>query len=189
MSIPFRAPRPSWDQGDIVQDVYFPGPDSKLPAVLVTPACDLEQGKVSLWTFVGLFPDTAVVREIVQREKGSLPVDEDGLVVQPSARQRGHLEKKLQELMTQRYYRYHWLPLKIGNEHGHVADFSFVTSLPIEEIQGKTVRLFSMNSSWREELPARFAAYMGRVGVEEYSQAELGGHLQRLVGTAVKPTA
>lgn len=186
LSEPFSTPRPSWDQGDIVDGVYFPGPDAKLPAVLVTPACDLEQEKVSLWTFVALFPDTAVAGDIVQREKGSLPVGEDGLVSQPTTKQRTHLERKLRELMTQRFYRYHWLPLKIGDQTGHVADFSFVTSLPSAEVSKKAARLFSMNSSWREEVPARFAAYIGRVGVEDYPAETSSGHLERLVGSVVK---
>jgi hypothetical protein len=168
-----------------VDRVYFPGPDTKLPAVLVTPACDLEQEKVSLWTFVALFPDTTVAKSIVDRESGSFSVDKNGLVLSPSARQRGHLERKLEELMKQRYYRYHWLPLQLEDHDGHVADFSFVTSVPADEVRTKAVRVASMNSSWREELPAHFAAYIGRVGVEDYPPQTSTTHLQRLVGSVI----
>jgi len=185
LSPPFCTPRPSWDQGDIVESVYFPGPDSRLPAVLVTPACDLEQEKVSLWTFVALFPDIAIAKEVAKREKGSLLVDDSGLVSLQSGKQRAHLERKLQELMKQRFSRYHWLPITIGKEDGHVVDFSVVTSLPSEEVHTRAVRIASMNSSWREELPARFAAYIGRVGVDEYPPEESARHLERLVGGIV----
>ena len=158
----FKTPGPTWDQGDIVEAVYLPGPDCKLPAVLVTPACDLEHGSATdLWTFVALRPDVEVAADIV-RELGS-----------PKG--------SLSQLMKQRYYRYHWLPVSIGASLGHVADFGIVTSLPMGEVTQSARRMYSMNSSWREQVPARYAAYIGRVGVVDYTKDEAQTHLDRLL--------
>ena len=163
----FKAPGPAWDQGDIVEAVYFPGPDCKLPAVLVTPACDLEHGSpTDLWTFVALRPDAEVAGDIVQEQ--------------------GSARGSLSQLMKQRYYRYHWLPVSIGASLGHVADFAIVTSLPMGEITKSARRLYSMNSSWREQLPARYAAYIGRIGVDDYGKSETQAHLDRLLGSVSK---
>lgn len=62
------APDASWDQGDIVDGVYFAAFDKSMPAVLVTPACDIEQDKVDLWTFVALFPDVDVAKATVAKD-------------------------------------------------------------------------------------------------------------------------
>ena len=159
----FKAPGVAWDQGDIVDAVYFPGPDSKLPAVLVTPACDLEHGSATdLWTFVALRPDAEVAGDLVEEH--------------------GSPKSSLSQLMKQRYYRYHWLPVSIGTIPGHVADFAMVTSLPMGEVTKAAKRLYSMNSSWREQLPTRYAAYIGRIGVDDYSKSETQSHIDRLLG-------
>jgi hypothetical protein len=183
VSAPFSTPGDDWDQGDIVAAAYFPGLDSKLPAVLVTPACDLEHEKVALWTLIALFPDTLVAKDIVRREGESLGTNRDGLLVGPTPKQVSHLERKIRDLMRQRFHRYHWLPVRINDQAGHVADFSCVTSLPVDEVRLEAQRLFSMNSSWREELPARYAAYIGRVGVDDCPDAE--SHVGRLVADIV----
>jgi hypothetical protein len=158
----FKTPGPAWDQGDIVEAVYFPGPDCKLSAVLVTPACDLEHGNATdLWTFVALRPDVDVAAAIVKEQSSP--------------------KSSLSQLMKQRYYRYHWLPVNIGAYPAHVADFGIVTSLPMGEVTQSAKRLYSMNSSWREQVPARYAAYIGRVGVVDYTTEETQAHLDRLV--------
>ena len=162
-----KAPGPAWDQGDIVEAVYFPGTDGKLPAVLITPACDLENGSpTDLWTFVALRPDTEVAGDIVAEH--------------------GSPKGALSQLMKQRYYRYHWLPVTIGTNQGHVADFTIVTSLPMGEVTKSAKRLNSMNSSWREQLPSRYAAYIGRIGVDDYTKSETQAHLDRLQSSVPK---
>jgi len=83
-------------------------------------------------------------------------------------------------MMKQQYPRYHWIPVKLATVDGHVADFAFVTSLAASEVRRLT-RMASLVSSWREQLPARYVAYMGRVGTEDSPPEELKAHRDRIV--------
>lgn len=168
--------------------MYFAAFDGKRPAVLVTPACDLEHEKVSLWTFVALFPDVEVARQFTGKEIAGwgLKPEPDGCLP-VSKNQREALEERVAALISQKYGRYHWLPVVIGGSPAQVADFTCVTSLPVDEVRGKAVRIASLRSSWREQVPARYAAYMGRVGTEDFARDELRAHIGRLVDSLIKP--
>jgi hypothetical protein len=166
-----------WDQGDIVQGVYFAAADTELPAVLVTPACDIEQSKVDLWTFVALYPDTEVARAIVAKDLESWRKSGTSTL---SANQKSSLAKTMRDLLGHRYPRYHWLPVRIGDHTAHVADFSWVTALPAEEVR-RSVRIATLRSSWREQLPARYASFMARVGTVDFKPEDVAREVDRLV--------
>jgi hypothetical protein len=172
-----RLPGSAWDQGDVVDALYFAALDALRPAVLVTPACDLEHDKVDLWTFVVLYPDVDIARTLVAKDLASWQKTAGQL----SRGQQEALTKKVRELIAHRFGRYHWIPVKIGEHPAHVADFSCVTSLPAGEVQGTARRIASMASSWREQLPARYASYMARVGTVDFDRAEIEPQVDRLV--------
>ncbi len=155
--------------------------------MLVTPACDLEHDKVSLWTFVALFPDSDVARQIVAKEMAgwNLTRGEDG-VLRLSAPQRQSLESRVASLIGQKYGRYHWIPIQIGESMAQVADFTCVTSLPVEEVRANTVRIASVKSSWREQIPTRYAAYLGRIGTDDFAKDSLRTHIDRLVESLLR---
>jgi hypothetical protein len=183
-------PKATWDQGDIASGVYFAAFDAKRPGVLVTPACDLALDKVDLWTFVALYRDTDVARDVIEPVLdgwGSFQLSEGGRHMGLSAKQREQVEKKILDLLNQRYLRYHWLPVVIDDHPAHVADFSCVTSLPADEVRSRTTRIASLSSSWREQVPARYTAFMGRVGTVDYSVDWLDNHMKRIVGTLLAP--
>jgi hypothetical protein len=175
-------PGEAWDQGDIVEGVYFAAFDKKMPAVLVTPACDVEQEKVDLWTFVALFPDVEVAKASVAKELAEWKL---AAGMAPSKNQRGALSKALRGLVAQRLPRYHWIPVKIGETAGHVADFSCVTALPVAEVKAEAKRVATLRSSWREQLPARYSAFMARVGTDDFKEEALAGEIERLVDAVV----
>lgn len=175
----YTFPGPEWDQGDIVESIYSSASQEELPAVLLTPACDVAQGKVDVWTFVTLFPDTIVAKNLVAKDMANW-----NLSGPPSASQQKALAKTLDGLLTQRFPRYHWLPIPIGTTAGHVADFCYVTTIPVEEAK-KSKRVASLRSSWREQLPARYAAYVSRVGTDDFSQLELKSEVERLVSSVL----
>ena len=174
----FAAPDASWDQGYIVDGVYFAAFDKSMPAVLVTPACDIEQDKVDLWTFVALFPDVDVAKATVTKELADWNLAPG---TQPSKNQRASLSKALRGLVGQRLPRYQWLPVKIGDVAGHVADFTCVTALPAEEVRQKVKRVATVRSSWREQLPARYSAFMARVGTLDFKDDALVAEVDRLI--------
>ncbi len=174
-------PGEKWDQGDIVEGVYFAAFDKKIPAVLVTPACDIEQEKVDLWTFVALFPDVEVAKDCVAKELAEWKL----VAAAPSKNQRNALSKALRGLVTQRLPRYHWIAVSIGEAAAHVADFTCVTALPVAEVKGEATRVATLRSSWREQLPARYAAFMARVGTVDFKDDALAGEIERLVDAVV----
>lgn len=175
-------PRDQWDQGDIVEAVYFAAFDRRMPAVLVTPSCDVEQAKVDLWTFIALFPDVDLARQVVDADTSDWQATRDGDGrLKLSGKKRKSLKRILLQLLSHRYPRYHWLPVQVGGSPAQVADFSCVSSLPAQEIRATGRRVASLRSSWREQLPARYAAFMGRVGTDDFLSDEVDTHLARLV--------
>lgn len=172
------APDVSWDQGDIVEGVYFAAFDKSMPAVLVTPACDIEQDKVELWTFVVLFPDVDVAKATVAKDLADWNLAPG---TAPSKRQHEALAKALRSLVGQRLPRYQWLPVRIGEVAGHVADFTCVTALPAEEVKHTAKRVATLRSSWREQLPARYSAFMARVGTLDFKGDVLDAEIDRLI--------
>jgi hypothetical protein len=169
-----------------VDSVYFAATDDSGPAVLVTPACDIEQDKVRLWTLVRLYSDAEVARAISEPDVSTwLSGSKDGKL---SRSQTESLGKRMKELIGQRYPRYHWVPIKIGDHTAHIADFSCVTCLPADEVK-KATRVGRLNSSWREQLPARYVAYMGRVGTTDFKGDELTAHVERLATGVAKRRA
>ena len=176
----FGPPGPDWDQGDIVDAVYFAAIDKQMPAVLVTPSCDVEQGKVELWTFIALFPDVEVARAVVAKD-----VEQWNAGGVFSSKQRASLGKALDGLIKQRLPRYHWTPVAVGDSPAQVADFSCVSALPVAEVKTTATRLATLRSSWREQLPARYASFMARVGTVDFKEAEIALAVDRLVKAIV----
>jgi hypothetical protein len=177
---PLIAPRENWDQGDIVDAVYFAAVDRKLSGVLLTPACDIEHQK-GPWTFAALFPDSEVAYQIVEKRM------RDDRATSPGAFRRSFqdsLRRDLGYLVTQRYPRYHWLPA-FESQLAMVADFTYLTSVIAEEVKGSAKRVASMTSSWREQIPARYAAFMGRVGTFDHPEVHLTENVERLLATVI----
>lgn len=173
-----REPSDEWDQGDVVEAAYFAALDAERPAVLVTPACDIDQGKVELWTLVALFPDDEIARALVAKDLESWQKEGGGAPL--SKKQRDALTKTVRQLFEQRFPRYHWIPVELAGHPAHVADFTCVCSLPADEIRTKR-RLATLTSSWREQLPARYASYMSRVGTIDFRQEEVDTQVERIV--------
>jgi len=171
----------AWDQGDVVEAVFAAAINGDAPGVLLTPSCDIAQGKVATWTFVALFKDEDVAASILGADVRSWNLGSG----EPSSKQHAALAKHATELLHQRVPRFHWLPVTIAGHLGWVADFTFITALPIDECKSAT-RVARLASSWREQLPARYAAYMSRVGTDDFHPAELSAHAKRLADVAVR---
>ena len=174
--------RTAWDQSDVATGIYFSAFDKKLPAVLLTPACDLDHSKTSFWTFAALFPDIDVAREIAAREAPGQGITKgsDGKYLL-SGKKRRALAGKLRDLLLNRYPRFQWLPIQVGGHPAHVADFAQVASVAVEEVKRTAERVASIASSWREQIPARYSAYMGRVGTDDLPESDISSHLDRLI--------
>ena len=146
--------------------------------MLVTPSCDVEQEKVDFWTLVALFPDVDVAKAVVAKDLESWNVASGAVV---SKGQRQALGKALRNLVEQRLPRYQWVPVGIGDARAHVADFTCITAVPVNEVKTKSRRLATLRSSWREQLPARYAAFMARVGTLDLNDDVLTQTIERLI--------
>ena len=62
----------SIDQGDIFNGIFFPALDTNVKAVVITPTCDLEQGKAHFVKFVASVPLDFVTKIIAD----SLNIDD-----------------------------------------------------------------------------------------------------------------
>lgn len=170
------GPSTQWDQGDIVEGAYFGALDTRLPAVLLTPACDIDHGKADAWTLVALFPDLEVARALCESDLK----DWDRTAL--SKNQTKTLSNTLRGLITQRFPRYQWMPLHLAGSDGYVADFTMVQALPAEEV--KTLkRVGTVESRWKEQMAYRYSSYSGRVGTDDHDEADIALHVERLLGS------
>jgi hypothetical protein len=172
----------NWDQGDIAGSVFFPLEDDEAPGVLLTPACDIEQQKVEAWTFVEMYRDVDVLDGMLSKVRAKSSQGEDGIYV-AGKDAFGNAENIVRNLLLNKVLRYHWLPVVIGEHRGWVADFQSVTSLPVEAVS-QVSRVCRLRSSWREQLCARYSAFMGRVGTPEYEKAQLDEAVSALLRSA-----
>ena len=181
ISAALAAPGEGWDQGDIVSAMYFFATDEKRPAILVTPTCDVAQGKIPFWTFVALFRDDEVAADLVAPELRGFGVAAD----QTNKNQRKQLAKIVANLVGQRYPRYQWIPVTVDGHTGFVADFTLVQSVTVGEAQEHATRIARLVPSWREQAPVRYASYMGRIGTDDFHAAEVEAAVERVVTSAL----
>lgn len=184
MDGPLIPPGALWRQGDILEGVYFPALDLTRPGLLVTPVCDIENDKATFWTFVALFPDEDVadkaIRQVARSLDGASWDEQDALIV--TRKQEKKIREYLDRLVGQDLRRYQWLPPLHGVLGGMVADFEVVSSIPVAEAKTKK-KVASMASSWREQVPARYSAFMGRIGIENLPRSDVEAHVTRLLST------
>ena len=82
------------------------------------------------------------------------------------------LTGKITDIAKQKLPRYHWFtPLEAGGRP-FIADFQNTSSLNIHELENLKI-VAALASPFREQVPARYAAYMGRVGTPDFSADQL----------------
>lgn len=161
---------PRIDQSVILESVYFYALDDHFRAVVLTPACDLEQGKAELITVAALVNAWDLVAELLATDwvKQGL-TEESGRLVDRSRLSSGNqkwLAGQLRRMMKQQFPRYHWISPQTDSDAPFVVDFQIVGCLAMEEVEPIT-RLGVLVSPYREQLPSRYAAYMGRIGTPD----------------------
>jgi len=52
-------------------------------------------------------------------------------------------------------------------------------------MKAEAKRVATLQSSWREQLPARYSAFMARVGTVDFKEDALVGEIDRLVNAIV----
>jgi hypothetical protein len=177
------------DQSVILEGVYFFGTDETTLGIVLTPACDFEQKKAELVQLCQLRDAFDFIAVLIQHEWKKLGlVDANGnRIAEPlSSGKKKDLSEKLRSIIRQRFPRYHWLPPFVGSKRPLIADFQSVTSLNPEDLEGAHI-VAALESPYRESLPTRYAAYMGRVGTPDYPAAHEQEWIDRTIEVLFPP--
>jgi hypothetical protein len=176
------------DQGVIVEGVFFYATSEFLPGFILTPACDLEQGKAELVLSCAGRDPLELVKDFLTGDwaRLGLSTPEGEIVSTLSGKKSRRLRHNIDELMTQRYPRYHWLDPLPGTQRALVLDFQMLSTLATDELKNSKL-LAQLRSPFREQVPARYAAYVGRVGVPDTSEEDLKRSIDALI-TQIFPT-
>lgn len=160
------------DQSVLVEGVYFHALDEVRLGIVLTPACDFAQHKVELALVCAMVDAWELIAALLPGDWRKMGLTrEDGTLISKEefgSTKRKTFENQVNQLMNQRFPRYHWLPPLPGTGSPLVADFQTLASVPVLELQ-TLPRLAAVESPFREEIPARYAAYVGRVGTPDIS--------------------
>ncbi len=157
----------SWRQGSVANDVPFSVLDGFCRAVLLTPECDLQQQKAATAAFIALFEAPNVVLGLVADEWTTIGAVSGA----PTSRgRRREIDDRIRRLQRHQFPRYHWLDAPPGTDSPLVADFQFLTCVPLEFLDELTP-LAALDDPFRAELAARYASYMGRIGTPDGNEA------------------
>lgn len=160
------------DQSTILRNVYFYGIDELCIGLVLTPTCDFAQNKVELVQVCALIPAWDFIREMLQTDWKNFNSD----------KKIKDIQGKVKELIRLRFPRYHWFAPLPNTTIPLIGDFQNVTSLPFLELE-KLEIIAELISPYREQVPARYAAYMGRVGTPDFSDNNIQEWLEASVKT------
>lgn len=150
----YKPPSDAIDQGDIVSSDVFEQIYGGSCAVVLTPRCDIEW-KADFLTLCAV----ASPHEIL-RKRATLDT---------TKKRRNFVDSMLKGTNQ----RFHWLEPIDRFPRGAVADFQLVASIAADVLIPEDV-IIRIAGPYCEELSARYAAYMGRVGVPDlFNHAEM----------------
>lgn len=173
-------------QGSIITPVYFSALEDDLPAVVLTPTCDVDQNKWSYLTCVALhaFPGE-IGKQILRGQWSDIAYDvKDGVRTERTSltrKQKERLSDKVEELVKNKIPRFHWFdPWEEGGQ-AYIADFQLVTSMTRAELTTAT-HVAYLAPEHLESLPSRYVNYMGRIGTQDRPQGSHLVYAEQLIG-------
>jgi hypothetical protein len=158
----------SIEQSAIYNQVFFECVGQNLPAIVLTPRCDIlhPRGELLL-TVSGVFPASIVFEEFL-RKKGLREDQIAGLEPTPKSNYRGFPKEFKDYYLKNRTLEFHFLPAYKDKLPHSFVDFRVVKTLLSQELDDKN-KIAVLISPWRESVPARYAAYSLRVGVADFA--------------------
>jgi hypothetical protein len=155
--------------------VYFDAIDEPRNGLILTPRCDIAQDRVEFLHVCPLLDAWEIVGEFISKEwTGAKLLAEDGsrLPGPLSKTKRDNFANSLKLVITQRLPRYHWLEPLPGSTIPQILDFQILLSILLDEVKDKPV-VAELAGPFAEEVSARYAAFMGRVGTPDYSSTQI----------------
>jgi hypothetical protein len=169
-------------QGDIVKSLYFDQLEADIPALCLTPACDLAEQKdgrkkADYVLFTPIFLDTEFIPRAI-KENYSIDIETlNSEQKAPSNSQKDKIRPFIKSLVGDNNIRYFWIWNENKNK-GYVVDFQFVQTIKLEDAL-KLKRAYSLNSSYKERIASKYGSYMGRIGTEDLKYDELSDALYK----------
>lgn len=161
------------DQGDVFTNIYFPAIDSNANSVVITPTCDLEQGKAHFIKFLASVSLDFVLKIIADSIGIDVSSFDSGIAITP--RQCTNLIRAVRHNsngdLLPRYY------LVTSYQDIFPAcylDFQRIFVIPTLQVKEElmTKRIARIESPWKEQISSRYSGYSMRVGTPDYSDDE-----------------
>ena len=163
-------PTSNIDQGDVFTNVYFPAIDNYADALVITPTCDIVQGKAQFIKFLSTVPSHFVVRIIAD----SVGIDDSYLSPDKpiAARKLEALIKALRRNTTGDFLpRYYFLPAFPDILDSCYLDLQRTFAVSYKQVieEYMSQRIARVLSPWREQILSSYASYSMRIGTPSYS--------------------
>jgi len=172
-------------------DLFFPvktfGEDN-CGGVVLTPLCDLAQEKTTWVKLAKAIPlRDYLVKEFIPAQFKGYPEFKTQVAEDPATFGNRFLEdknsrvnkdvlglvknlKKVIENISPLKASHYYLPGKDNPAKGYLADFSHISSVPINELADQTP-VSRLKSPWREQFLNRYIGFSLRIGTDNYSEA------------------
>lgn len=167
----------SIEQSAIYNQVFFECVGKELPAIILTPQCEIAHpGTELLVTVAGIFPASQLFERFLQ-ENGVKLGQIIGKETTPRKLYEGIVKNFKKQYLANRVLEYHFLPKYKDKLENSFIDFSIVKTIHAKELRDMQ-KIAVLKSPWRESMPSRYAAYSLRIGVPDF-RAEL---LEAVIG-------
>ncbi len=156
-------------QSAIYNNVFFECVGKELPAIILTPECEILHPTTELLvTISGVFPASQLLERFFQ--KNGLKLGQIiGKETTPRKRYRGIVKNFKEQYLANRVLEYHFLPKYKDKLENSFIDFSVVKTIAAKELSDKE-KIAVLKSPWRESVPSRYAAYTLRIGVPDFTE-------------------
>jgi len=151
-------------QGDIFKDILFTAVGENLLAILVTPECDIFQGKAPYLHFCALISFHAILgslNKISNKDFLELNVQDN------KGKTKDLKNNTISGLLNNKFPQYQWLGKFEGRDEYWVVDFTLMECIKNDEALLKDRRLYRIKSPLNEAVFVRNGAFMSRVGLPE----------------------
>lgn len=176
------------DQGDLFVGIYFPAIDSNVNAVVITPTCDLEQGKAHFVQFIATVSLVFVLKIIADGLEIDQSLFDSGITL--TKKQTVNMIKAVKrntngDLLPRYYLLTKYQDTFPASYLDFQQSFVYPTRQVVEDLMQK--RIARIESPWREQISSRYSGYSMRIGTPDYSEHELKDLIS--LGGLITPTS
>lgn len=169
------------DQGDVLYPVkiknwinWWPEEENH-PIIILTPTCDIIQGKADFHRITVLKPFPMFFLELHEEICGTTQFDMKSI----SRNKRDRLKDKTLKAITNAWPRFHFLPKESIFSVDRIIDFEVIASVPISSFN-RNLRICRLNSPHKEQLIHRYSHHTMRIGTKDLSKEKVNQVLDEL---------